>query len=113
MSALTCWALDFSPFILLTFQASTDESYVLRVEEERLVVIDALTYYGIRHAMETLFQLMKYDDIRKTFIINANFTIEDKPQFPYRGLMMDSARNFMPVDVVKNVIQGMAFSKVF
>ena len=37
--------------------------------------------------------------------------------FPYslnvpQGILLDSSRNFMPLDVIENVINGMAFNKV-
>ena len=28
------------------------------------------------------------------------------------GILLDSSRNFMPIDVIENVINGMAFNKV-
>ena len=28
------------------------------------------------------------------------------------GILLDSSRNFMPIDVIKNVINGMSFNKV-
>lgn len=51
----------------LTFDYSTDESYRLDVKEEDgnvAVKIVAPTYYGARHGVESLAQLIVYDNIR-------------------------------------------------
>ncbi len=38
--------------------------------------------------------------------------IEDHPRFPWRGLMMDVSRHWMPVDVVKRNLDAMAAVKL-
>ena len=38
--------------------------------------------------------------------------IEDRPRFPWRGLMLDSARHFMPLDTVMRTLDGMAAVKL-
>ncbi len=38
--------------------------------------------------------------------------IEDKPRFPWRGLMIDASRHFMPVEVIKRNLDGMAAVKL-
>ena len=38
--------------------------------------------------------------------------IEDKPRFPWRGLMIDAGRHFMPVEVIKRNLDGMAAVKM-
>lgn len=94
-------------------QASTDESYELRLlEGGREVVIESMTYFGIRHGLETLFQLVGYDELKQAFIINSQIDISDGPAFKHRGILMDSSRNFMPLDVIKNVINGLAMNKL-
>ena len=42
---------------------NTDESYSLRVFDAN-VNIEAVTYFGARHALETLSQLMGFDDVK-------------------------------------------------
>jgi hexosaminidase len=39
-------------------------------------------------------------------------TIQDRPRFPWRGLMIDVARHFMPVEVIKRNLDGMAAVKL-
>jgi len=92
-------------------KVNTNESYSLRVSDAN-VAIEAVTYFGARHALETLSQLMGFDDVKDRFVINSNVSIEDRPEFRHRGILLDSSRNFMPIDVIKNVINGMSFNKL-
>lgn len=39
-------------------------------------------------------------------------TIQDTPTFPYRGLMLDTSRNFISVPHLKKVLTGMASNKL-
>ena len=39
-------------------------------------------------------------------------TVVDSPAFPYRGLLIDSARHFLPVRVVKRMLDGMSTCKL-
>jgi len=39
-------------------------------------------------------------------------SIEDAPRFPWRGLLIDAGRHFMPVDVIKRNLDGMAAVKM-
>ena len=55
---------------------------------------------------------MGYDDVNSCFIINSNVSIVERPEFRHRGVLLDSARNFMPLHVIENVINGMSFNKV-
>ena len=80
--------------------------------EAKKIQLTADSYFGLRHGLETLSQLWGYDDIYQRFVIPANFTIIDGPEFKHRGVMLDSSRNFIPIDVIKRVIEGMSFNKV-
>lgn len=39
-------------------------------------------------------------------------TLSDGPRFPYRGLMLDVARYFMPTETIRKMIDGMALLKL-
>jgi hypothetical protein len=39
----------------------------------------------------------------KLFSITGEVTIEDKPRFAWRGLMLDTARNYISIDAIKRV----------
>uniref|UniRef100_A0A1I8PS49 Beta-hexosaminidase eukaryotic type N-terminal domain-containing protein n=1 Tax=Stomoxys calcitrans TaxID=35570 RepID=A0A1I8PS49_STOCA len=61
----------------------TDESYRLEIStsdaHEVLAKITAQNYFGARHGLETLSQLIIYDDIRRELQILAKASIEDEP----------------------------------
>lgn len=86
----------------------TDESYHLNVSatdnHEVLAHIKAQNYYGARHALETLNQLIVYDDIRRELQILAKVSINDKPAFPWRGLLLDTSRNFYSIKAIKRTL---------
>ncbi|XP_030753040.1 probable beta-hexosaminidase fdl [Sitophilus oryzae] len=95
--------------------SSTNESYILTVgyqKNEVRVKITAPTYFGVRHGLETLSQLIWYDAQTDRLRIMHEIRIIDEPKFPHRGIMIDVARNFIPIWYLKRVIDGMAINKL-
>ena len=93
----------------------TDESYTLDVtttESVTTAYIVAATYFGARHAMETLSQLVAWDEMSNSLVILQSGHIEDSPAFPHRGFAIDSARNFMEVALLKRIIDGLSYNKL-
>lgn len=85
-----------------------DESYTLDVNE-RQAVLRAATVVGVLRGLETLLQLLEGD--RAGFYFPA-VSIEDRPRFRWRGLMLDIARHFQPMEVVKRNLDAMAAVKL-
>ena len=85
-----------------------DESYNLEVGENK-VELTAATPLGILRGVETLLQLIQKD--KHGWIIPA-VRVEDRPRFPWRGLMIDVSRHFIPLEVIKRNIDGMAAVKL-
>ena len=85
-----------------------DESYALVVTPAG-AEIDAATEVGAMHGLETLIQLVQPNGA--SYFIPA-VTINDTPRFRWRGLMVDCARHFEPVAVIKRTIDGMAAVKL-
>lgn len=85
-----------------------DESYTLNVTGNK-VRIKAATDIGAMHGMETFLQLIESD--HNGYFINE-VKIEDAPRFPWRGLLIDVARHFSPVAVIKRNIDGLAMVKM-
>lgn len=96
----------------------TDEAYKLEVELKKKSLearIYSRTFYGVRHGLETLSQLIWWDEAaRRQGSLRAlsQVMVEDKPVFAYRGLMVDTGRQFFSLDQLKKVIDGMAASKL-
>lgn len=85
-----------------------DEAYNLEITSEK-IIIDAITDLGALHAMETLLQLLSADSVGYYF---PTVKISDKPRFVWRGLLIDVARHFIPLNVLKRNIDAMASVKM-
>ncbi|CAH2107987.1 unnamed protein product [Euphydryas editha] len=90
------------------FSLDFDESYGLRVSPESNERINATifgnTFFGVRHGLETLSQLIVYDDFRNHLLMARDVIIDDNPVYPYRGILLDTARNYFSVDSIKATI---------
>lgn len=85
----------------------TNEHYHIKGYENTgvvLVKIEAETIFGARHAMETLSQLIVFDNIRNELQIAGEFEIEDEPVYKHRGVLLDTSRNYFSVDSIKRTI---------
>jgi hexosaminidase len=85
-----------------------DESYELTVATSN-AVLHAPTELGIVRGLQTFLQLVQVTPIG--FAVPA-VSIKDQPRFPWRGLMFDVSRHFIPIDVLKRNIDGMAAVKM-
>ncbi len=85
-----------------------DESYTLEINDKQ-AKLTATTTVGAMRGFETLLQLLERD--KDGFYFPA-VSIQDKPRFPWRGLMIDSARHFQPMEVLKRNLDGMAAVKL-
>ena len=70
-----------------------------------------------RHGLETLSQLIvtdrdKYSDKYGVCTIANDVEIKDHPAFPYRGVMLDTSRNYLSMSSIKSVIRGMGYNKL-
>ncbi|XP_048231922.1 beta-hexosaminidase 1 [Ricinus communis] len=96
-----------------------DESYNLFVDKHDgqsitgEATIEANTVYGALRGLETFSQLCTFDyETKSVQIYKAPWYIQDKPRFTYRGLLLDTSRHYLPVDVIKQIIESMAYAKL-
>jgi hexosaminidase len=85
-----------------------DESYNLEITANQ-ARITAPTTVGAMRGLETFLQLLESD--RDGFYFPA-VSINDKPRFAWRGLMIDSARHFQPMEVLRRNLDAMAAVKL-
>ncbi|HEK85650.1 MAG: beta-N-acetylhexosaminidase [Candidatus Saccharicenans sp.] len=85
-----------------------DESYFLEITPEK-ISLRAETDLGILRGLETLLQLLSADSQGYYF---PCVRIEDRPRFTWRGLLIDSCRHFMPLEVIKRNLLAMATVKM-
>ncbi|CAG0899872.1 unnamed protein product [Cyprideis torosa] len=112
----------------------TDESYSLSITNSGGIVdviILSKSFQGARHGLETLLQCIAYDsghDSPSMFValrhnsfcrklqdptIIETVTIDnDSPDYPHRGISLDSSRSYTPIPVLKRIIDGMAMNKI-
>jgi hexosaminidase len=98
-------------------QAEVDESYTLDLAPgSGTIEINANTTWGALHAFTTLQQLVISSGSNRNhangLIIEQPVHIEDAPLYPWRGIMVDTGRNFISVPKLKEQIDGLALSKM-
>jgi hexosaminidase len=84
------------------------ESYSLEVTPSG-AHLHAATVVGAMRGLETLQQLVQSG--APGYFVPA-VSIRDTPRFRWRGLMIDCGRHFMPVDVIRRTLDGMAAVKL-
>ena len=85
-----------------------DESYELTVRDAG-AKLTAPTALGILRGLQTFVQLV---EITPAGFAAPAVTIKDQPRFAWRGLLIDVSRHFIPIDVLKRNIDGMAAVKM-
>ncbi len=85
-----------------------DESYRLQITADA-VHLEAPNPLGVLHGLQTFLQLVRITP--QGFAVPV-MTIDDRPRFPWRGLMLDSGRHFMPLPVVYRTLDGMEAVKL-
>ncbi len=105
----------------VTFQHNDkfkEEAYTLQITSEK-IIIKANSQSGFFYGAVSLMQLMdariwgnvKSKEALKSWMIPA-CSIEDYPRFKWRGMMLDSSRNFFSTEYVKKFIDRMAQHKL-
>ena len=85
-----------------------DESYRLTITQEK-ILLKAETDIGALQGLETFLQLLNADENGYYF---PGVDISDTPRFPWRGLLLDVSRHYMPLEVIKRNLEGMAAVKM-
>jgi hexosaminidase len=85
-----------------------DESYELTVTSSG-ANLTAANPLGVLHGLQTFLQLVQ---ITPTGFSVPVVTIKDQPRFPWRGLLIDVSRHFIPIDVLKRNLDAMAAVKM-
>jgi hexosaminidase len=80
------------------------EEYKIEVKDG-IVAIIASDDRGVGNALKSLFQLTKNNGV-------SDMILGDLPKFWHREFMVDSARNFIPIDEIKKIIDQAALLKL-
>jgi hexosaminidase len=107
-----------------TLRHGVDESYSLEVppviDAAPFVLLQAPTVYGALHGLQTLFQLFSFgwlddpedDGTAVYLLLDAPIQIVDAPQYPYRGLLIDTSRHYLPESIILQNLDAMAMTKL-
>jgi len=85
-----------------------DEAYSLEVTATG-AKLHAANPLGTLHGLQTFLQLVS---ISPDGFVAPTVNIQDQPRFPWRGLMIDAARHFIPISVLKRNLDGMEAVKL-
>lgn len=86
-----------------------EERYNLTVSEKEIVIY-APYNQGVFYGVQSLLQMIHYERSSKV-TLNA-ISIFDEPKFQWRGMHLDVARHFFPVEFVKKYIDYLATYKL-
>jgi hexosaminidase len=89
-------------------QLGEDESYHLEISTTD-VQLTAPNPIGVIRGLQTFLQMVRITP--KGFSVPV-VTVDDKPRFPWRGLLIDSGHRFVPISAVKRNLDGMEAVKL-
>lgn len=89
-------------------EPNADESYSIQLGISSLTEIRANSVWGALRALETFSQLVW--NYHGYLVVNET-EIRDWPRFSYRGMMIDTARHFIPKSVLMANLDAMAYNK--
>jgi len=87
-------------------ELAIDESYQLNITSSHRASLTAQTYAGIIRGLSTFEQLQNEDQLP------IPLSIFDRPRFPWRGLMLDVSRHFIPYEILLQTVDYMQLVKL-
>ena len=113
---------DIQNHTTLLYQShNIDESYQIQIPypndaSQKWIELHAETVYGALHGLETVKQLIHFawmENDQAVFLIrDTPLFIKDQPSYYYRGLMIDTARHYLPLDLIQTNLNAMAANKL-
>ena len=92
-----------------------NESYTLTLPSDGSPgCLSAATVWGALQGLQTLSQLVRFDFDAGAYHVpsGAPVAISDAPAFAWRGLMVDPARQFLPVATLRALVDSMTMAKL-
>lgn len=85
-----------------------DASYQLNITDSK-ITLTANSDTGVLYGLETLLQLVSFENYNWGF---NEMELNDKPRYPWRGIMIDVGRHWIPKEVIKRNIDAMTSVKM-
>lgn len=100
-----------------TLAHGIDESYTIQLDDSTEgIKIAAETAFGVLHALETLAQLFEFGWLEdgKPLCVIHDFPLflSDAPTYPFRGLLIDTSRHYLPMNLILANLDAMAMNKM-
>lgn len=86
-------------------------AYTIQMSTEKIEV-NASSKEGMFMGAVSLLQLIRQAPTVNKQIKLANWNVKDRPNYPWRGFMLDESRHFFGVEKVKQLLDWMAFYKL-
>src|SRR6218665_2966640 len=90
-------------------QYGEGEAYILNITKSGAAIISD-TVWGALRGLETFSQVVYEDESYQLFVNHT--LIKDSPRFAYRGLLLDTARHYMPVRTILDNLDAMSYNKL-
>jgi hexosaminidase len=91
----------------LVLTADMEEGYTLNVTESSSI-LKSPTVWGLLRGLETFSQVV--DDA--VVLNNLPIGVVDLPEFPWRGLLVDTSRHFISMATLKRTLDALSYSKM-
>jgi len=85
-----------------------NESYSIKISSTK-IVLKASSETGILYGLESLLQLVREEN--GAWVI-PQLILKDQPRYPWRGLMIDACRHWIPKEVILRNLDAMAALKM-
>ncbi len=97
---------DGNIFLRIDKKINGDEAYKIEIDKHNIIV-SGKTANGVFYGIQTLRKSLPIIQHAEN-VVMPSAMISDTPRFAYRGMMLDVARHFFPVDFVKEYIDLLA-----
>lgn len=83
----------------------------LAIQNVTAAELTTVSVWGALRALESFSQLLYHDAATQTLRLNIT-SILDVPRFSHRGLLLDTARHYIPLSIIRTLLDGMAYTKL-
>jgi hexosaminidase len=100
--------------VSVPLQLGVDESYSLNIPDcdGCVAILSADTPWGVLRGLESFVQLVVVSLTEGPSIPGVPIAFSDAPRFPHRGLLLDTARHYLPLDVILRQIDALHWTKM-
>lgn len=90
-----------------------DESFTLTVSSTGEATLESASVWGALYGLDAFAQLVSFNASTNTHAIHgAPIRIQDRPRFPWRGLMLDTANHYLPLAAVRRTLDLMGLNRL-